>query len=564
MGLDWYGVALLLILMVGGALVAQQFGLIPTGSAPGTDINVTVGSGAWDPSWNATVVNIVSGLNLTGGNCTWQDAWNSVVDGLIGSYNVTWNNSWNSTVMDIVNGGSISWKDTWNSTVTDIVLNHAFSSLNATNLSANYLFLGSLTSDPSPAYAGQLWYRSDLDTLYFYNGTGIVVIPSIGGGSASSYTLPHTYTFYKSGSTYYAENSNGGTTSSTNLSYVANTVQNLMTTGGTIFFKAGEYTWTSPFIITRPSITIRGEGGAGTWAGNHGTTFYSSTCDIIQVTPAAYSGWEFYGPQIFDINFLGTAASGTGVTTEGILDTDKYAKFVIIDRCTFKTFDKAGEYAINLKNCENPVISNCDLKGDNEAIVRIYSTDYNTGNPLVDHCFFTTAETTHDPEHYCVLVQGGVHESNSAYKSIWGIVLRDNTFYAGSIGGGVKLEAVNEGVGQVLIDNCHFERVNLNITGSAGWPKIVSGVTVRGATWQYSTTTNRDAITIGVYVRDIFVTDARGYSGSATNVFMRNAAGYSGYPTRFTDSFPDGTWTILTNTGYNYTYHVIGLSNYWP
>jgi len=126
MGLDWYGVALLLILMVGGALVAQQFGLIPTGSAPGTDINVTVsGSGTWDPSWNTTVVQIVSGLNLSAGDSgVWNSSWNTVVEGLIAAENLT------------------DWNGAWNSTVTDIILNHAFSSLNATNLFGTNYYLG--------------------------------------------------------------------------------------------------------------------------------------------------------------------------------------------------------------------------------------------------------------------------------------------------------------------------------------------------------------------------------------------------------------------------------------
>jgi len=125
MGLDWYGVALLLILMVGGALVAQQFGLIPTGSAPGTDINVTVGSGTWDPSWNTTVIQIVSGLNLSAGDSgVWNSSWNTVVEGLIAAENLT------------------DWNGAWNSTVTDIILNHAFSSLNATNLFGTNYYLG--------------------------------------------------------------------------------------------------------------------------------------------------------------------------------------------------------------------------------------------------------------------------------------------------------------------------------------------------------------------------------------------------------------------------------------
>ena len=240
MGLDWYGVALLLILMVGGALVAQQFGLIPTGSAPGTDINVTVGSGAWDPSWNATVVNIVSGLNLTGGNCTWQDAWNSVVDGLIGSYNVTWNNSWNSTVMDIVNGGSISWKDTWNSTVTDIVLNHAFSSLNATNLNI----------------AEQLWWNG-------LNRTDTLAYPY----------APYSYEIGVNGTNYYMKNGTTGKLDfwSINSSAVFSNVIGNSSSGGTVSIKTGTYTVNSMWYIPegKNDIRLNFEKGAKLVLGNN-------------------------------------------------------------------------------------------------------------------------------------------------------------------------------------------------------------------------------------------------------------------------------------------------------
>ena len=113
--------------------------------------------------------------------------------------------------------------------------------VNATNLSANYVYFGSLTSDPVSPTAGQLWYRSDLDTLYFYNGTGIVVIPSIGGGSTSSYMLPFTYTIYKSGSNHVMEKYDGTTWSSTNAALVLQNALGNCSAGGTIAVKGGRY-----------------------------------------------------------------------------------------------------------------------------------------------------------------------------------------------------------------------------------------------------------------------------------------------------------------------------------
>ena len=235
MGLDWYGVALLLILMVGGALVAQQFGMIPTGSAPGTDINVSVGSGAWDPSWNATVVNIVSGLNLTGGNCTWQGAWNATVQALISAENLMdWNGDWNGTVTQLITENLV-WQGTWNSTVTDIVLNHAFSSLNATNLNI----------------AEQLWWNG-------LNRTDTFAYPF----------APYSYEVGVSGSNYYMKNGTTGQVDfwSTEAIAVGNAaIQN--TTCGTVFFKAGTFTSTvtNPTLNLKAGVNVVGEGDDATF-----------------------------------------------------------------------------------------------------------------------------------------------------------------------------------------------------------------------------------------------------------------------------------------------------------
>jgi len=168
MGLDWYGVALLLILMVGGALVAQQFGLIPTGSAPGTDINVTVGAGDWESDWNTTVLAVINGYS----GLAWREAWNTTVE-QIAAGNLTWQNAWNATVEQIMENSSLTWKSLWDSTVNALI--------GAYNITWN-----------------DSWNTTVLDLINSVNGSG--------GSSSSSV---YTYRFYKSESSYFAMDSDG-------------------------------------------------------------------------------------------------------------------------------------------------------------------------------------------------------------------------------------------------------------------------------------------------------------------------------------------------------------------
>jgi parallel beta-helix repeat protein len=158
----------------------------------------------------------------------------------------------------IVNAGTntiLGAGNTWN--YVDVVS----SWLNATNIATDYLFLGCLTSDPVIPVAGQMWYNSVEDTLKYYNGTGIVLIPSIGGGSNASYTLPYYYINYVSGSMYYSEKYDGTITNSTNYSGLVNSeIVALPSTGATIFNRAGNYTATSSMNINRTGVELRGEG----------------------------------------------------------------------------------------------------------------------------------------------------------------------------------------------------------------------------------------------------------------------------------------------------------------
>jgi hypothetical protein len=93
------------------------------------------------------------------------------------------------------------------------------------------MFMGNLAADPGSLVAGQMWYNSAEDTVKYYNGTAVVIVPGIGGGSSSSYTLPYSYMVYKTGSTYYMEKYDGTTWSSTNGSKVINYALGNLTSG---------------------------------------------------------------------------------------------------------------------------------------------------------------------------------------------------------------------------------------------------------------------------------------------------------------------------------------------
>jgi len=122
--------------------------------------------------------------------------------------------------------------------------------LNITSLCANYLYLGNLVTDPVGPIPGQLWYNSVEDTMKYYNGISIVVFPSIGGSSNSTYTLPFSYTIYQSGLTYYMEKYDGTTWSSTNASALFNAVSgNASALKGSVFVRNGDYNFTNPCIL---------------------------------------------------------------------------------------------------------------------------------------------------------------------------------------------------------------------------------------------------------------------------------------------------------------------------
>lgn len=153
------------------------------------------------------------------------------------------------------NGGSIFLQQVqWNTSISLANNVIVFQDFNGTYQSFNNqgsFVLTNLNGDPSTSGWGQerqgfIWYNIVADVYKYWNGSAIVIFPSIGGGSSSSYVLPVTYTIYASGSTYTMEKYDGTTWSSTNASDVINTANAACDgKGGLIHIRSGDYYVTS-------------------------------------------------------------------------------------------------------------------------------------------------------------------------------------------------------------------------------------------------------------------------------------------------------------------------------
>ena len=135
---------------------------------------------------------------------------------------------------NLTDGGTIFCKNqTWTNTLTllnTVMVIESYNGTWRTYSNQGKIMVPQLAADPSTSgwdqtQQGFEWYNTVEDTRKYWNGTTIVTFPSIGGGSVANgtYTLAQKFLVYKVGSTYYAENSNGGVPySDTNATTVIN------------------------------------------------------------------------------------------------------------------------------------------------------------------------------------------------------------------------------------------------------------------------------------------------------------------------------------------------------
>jgi len=190
--------------------------------------------------------------------------------------------------------------------------------------------LSTLASDPNTAGWGTAeapywWYNSAEDTIKYWNGTGIVIIPSIGGGSSSSYTLPYTYTVYKSGSNYVMEKYDGTTWSSTlaNRTWDYAIANTSALGGGTVFGRAATYDIPS-HINLLSKVILKGEGPSATILRQTG-----NDCVITMHEKDGINAWQ-YQSGIEDLQIL--CQGGTYPNTNAVEATQ-------IRLCLFKNVE---------------------------------------------------------------------------------------------------------------------------------------------------------------------------------------------------------------------------------
>lgn len=123
----------------------------------------------WKGAWNVTVRDVIETFD----SLTWKGLWNSTVEAIIDAHSITWNDNWNSTVESIIDGYNINWNDNWNSTVQEIIANYVWQdSLDMNQNQIVNMTFWQGTSFPSSPVEGQPFYRTDLDILFVYDGSG--------------------------------------------------------------------------------------------------------------------------------------------------------------------------------------------------------------------------------------------------------------------------------------------------------------------------------------------------------------------------------------------------------
>ena len=148
--------------------------------------------------------------------------------------------------------------------------------------------------------AGYWWLNTADGKIKFWDGSTLQVLPSVAG--SVEITLPYTWIIYQSGSTHYAEASNGSVYySSTNASFTFISALSTMTsTGGAIYVMKGVYDLDTKISIVGTGTPSLGTGVASkSWAFK-GEAMWST---VLRAT-SAHSIFEFSNALSIDITNL--------------------------------------------------------------------------------------------------------------------------------------------------------------------------------------------------------------------------------------------------------------------
>jgi len=191
---------------------------------------------------------------------------------------------------NLTDGGTIYCKNqTWTNTITLLNTVMVIESYNGTlryYSNQGKFILPTLAADPSTATFGSemhIWFNMADMKIKFWDGAAIQVLPSVGGG-ALNVTIPPTYTFWKSGSTYYAENSSGDITYGSDAQAL---IQGRLTAAsGQFYLKASTYSLGSSLTPSDNDWLI-GEGDAtvlSLTASNDEVIYVGSGVNNVQVS----------------------------------------------------------------------------------------------------------------------------------------------------------------------------------------------------------------------------------------------------------------------------------------
>jgi len=350
---------------------------------------------------------------------------------------------------NLTDGGTIYCKNqTWTSTLTllnTVMVIESYNGTWRTYSNQGKIMVSQLAADPNTTGWGQTeqgfeWYNTVEDTRKYWNGTGIVIMPSIGGGSSSSYTLPYSYTIYKSGSNYVMEKYDGTTWSSTNASSVFNNAAGNLTSGRSWieWIKVqGNFTLTSPVLVSGyTGFDLR---GSRLWSGANiadGAMFESASFGT------ARSDWTYFLGGWLD----GVKATYTGGS--GIRGDFRHSRF---EGMTITAFP---EYGVCIEGYSG-------INADADQFVNdwIGVTASNTGNKLGGLFFKNSGGTSNDHQiTNCFLINNGAFQA--AIQGASGTTKFSNVHFAGnppaSENPSVSLW-LNGSTSRVQVENCHFE-----------------------------------------------------------------------------------------------------------
>jgi len=122
--------------------------------------------------------------------------------------------------------------------------------------------------------------------------------------------ISSSYTIFKEGSTFYAQNGDTGTIdySGTDPTTVVNSAVGNLTSGGLVVLREGEYTLTGPINITNPYIWIRGTG--------YSTILKPALGNYALIVGDNVS--EYANPKITDLYVQGQGSSYYGIKMQKV------------------------------------------------------------------------------------------------------------------------------------------------------------------------------------------------------------------------------------------------------